>query len=224
MNMRYYRTRQQFHLGDRWARLNCALRLIEKGEDIGLWLPDAESHQILSLLDYGEMPIRILSEEPVWDAGSRRLIRRIERGAYDCRYFPTKVRHNPAGSTIGIAADANWRADEKIPPDLEDRLSALRCVLDGWEFVRLGRPHQHDLSDLIRVLSTVQLLVSVDNGVAHVSRSVRVPLLLIHHRLPVSRGFPPQACHYVQTGVEDLNDQVVDFCRRLTGPQHSLWK
>jgi hypothetical protein len=43
-------------------------------------------------------------------------------GAYQCRYFPTRLRHNPEHDLIGFAIGANWRVEDKVPLNLETLL------------------------------------------------------------------------------------------------------
>jgi hypothetical protein len=214
--MKYYRIAQRFHLGDRWARLNYALRLLEAGEQFAISLPDADAHRILDALDTGALKIETLPPEPAGHAKSHGLIRKIDActDAYHCRYFPTKQRHCPDGRVIGCAVNANWRAGEKVPSDIGARMQDLQRALPGWRLQPLGLPHQANVSELVDALCGVQLLVSVDNGVAHVARSVGVPLFLIEHRLPIARGFPEEACERTVVTADSMVECVVEFCGR----------
>ena len=204
-----------FHLGDRWARLNCALRLLEQGNQFSIYLPDKFSTDILELLDLGLLQPHIVTSRSPDEPYSKPLIRHIdtEDTAYRCAYFPTKLRHRPRANAIGYSFSASWRADEKIPPDAGEILRMLKASLPGFEFVAMGRPHQADVTALVRALAGVRLLLSVDNGVAHVARSVGLPLFLLEHQWPVARGFPADACGYTKLTSETAAAEILKKLR-----------
>lgn len=209
----FYRLGSRYHLGDRWARLNLALRRIEGGEEIALYLPDDGAREILSSLDIGHIQPNLLAEKPAIDAESRKIIRQISTGetAYRCRSLPAKMRHTPAGRLVGVSLAANWRPSEKIPTGIENTISSLRSLLPSHEFVSVGKPHQNSVTELVAALARLQLLLSVDNGVAHVARSVGVPLFLLEHLLPISRGFPREACDYTLVKSHTVIDSVLEW-------------
>src|SRR6266478_7681929 len=137
-----YRLRRAFHLGDRWARLNYALRLLEAGEEFQLSLPDSSAHEILEALQLDGLRERLQFGPPSSDEPSRELSRRIDRGAaaYNCRYFPTRQLHASPAQAIGYTFEANWRREEKIPPITEALLSDLQTALPGWQLMPMGKP------------------------------------------------------------------------------------
>ena len=204
--IRHYRIRGQYHLGDRWARLNYALRLLEEGEDFAIYLPDSDAYQIIEALDIGSLKPRLLPTKPAPDPESRALVRSISGGtkAYECKYFPTKIRHDPDPNLMGYAFGANWRSEAKTPIDLYATLDHARRELPWYNFVPVGRPYQSNVSEIVQILSKVRLLISLDNGIAHVARSLRTPLCLIQHLHPLERGFPKSACTYTTSTINDL--------------------
>lgn len=212
----HYRVLRNYHLGDRWARLNYALRLLEQGEEFGLWLSDRNAEEIIAALDVGTLKPNILVRRPNSDPLSRKLIHHIDSGttAYSCRYFSTFARHSSSGLTIGYTFSANWRVDQKVPPGLDNTLATLKSELSQYTFVPLGLPHQNSVTELIATLAGVSCIVSVDNGVAHVARSVGVPIFLVEYEHPLSRGFPVTACSYTRVTKESL---VKDVAAALSG-------
>lgn len=214
----HYRICRRIHLGDHWARINFALRLVQSGESFALSIRDETSMEILSLLAFAPLKVCILQELLPADARSRLLWQRIDSAAaYQCAYFPTHMRHVSNNGTLGFALEANWRAREKIPPGITDLKNRVKDALPQYSHVLLGRPHQRGLTELVNALAHVDCLIAVDNGVAHVARSVGTPLILLEHNLPIERGFPPDACSYMRVKITDLPTVLRTCLRKLIG-------
>lgn len=210
---RHYRLRNSFHLGDCWARLNYALRLIQHGEEFSIYLPNQMTRDILDLLDLGQIRPTLLPERQKPNEDSKQLFARIDKGAaaYRCEYFPTKMAHQPRGMKIGYSFDAQWQAEKKVPPNLLSIVENLRSQFPAFTFQAIGQPHQGTVADVVSVLAELQLLIAVDNGIAHVARSVGVPLFLVEHHWPLSRGFPQENCVFTKVTVEDAADRVARY-------------
>jgi glycosyl transferase family 9 (putative heptosyltransferase) len=213
---RHYRMSKCSHLGDVWARINTALRLSEIAPlyfscRSGNCYPVV--NQVLDLLDMGSAYFRVVRQQPANAQSLNAFIDSPE--SYKTVYFPTKTRHScgEATKTIAYSFDAQWHADEKIPPKLDDVLRALSAELPDYCHVRVGLPMS--LRDIVETLAAAQLVLSVDNGIAHVARSVSVPLFLIEHLLPVERGFPPNSCFYTKVNHGNIVDAVVNFIHGL---------
>jgi hypothetical protein len=209
---RHYRLRESFHLGDSWSRLNYALRLLEQGEEFSIYLPNRMTRDILDSLDLGTLRPRLLANRRKPDTNSKELFRRIDQGsaAYACNYFPTKVRHRPDGKVVGYSLDAHWNSLNKVPNGIGRLIGALQSTMPSYTFQPIGQPHQNSIPEVIAALAQLTLLVSVDNGIAHVARSVGVPLYLIEHLHPLERGFPSGQCSYVKVSVDDALEKIVD--------------
>lgn len=208
----HYRLRTAFHLGDCWARLNFALRLLEKGERFSIYLPNQTTREIFEALDIGRLRPHLLRDKSVVDPPSRELFGRIESGAvaYQCEYFPTKARPCPEGWEIGYALEANWKPDLKIPPALSEVIPALASALPHCRLVGLGRPWQTSVKAVVARMTKLRLVLAVDNGIAHIARSVGVPLFLLEHQLPLERGFPRERCNYVRVTIQDVVEKIVE--------------
>jgi hypothetical protein len=218
---RHYRLRESFHLGDSWARLNYALRLLEQGEQFSIYLPNQMTRDIFGLLDIGSVRPALLPERQKPNADSKRLFDRIDKGAaaYQCRYFPTKVGHKPEGLTIGYTFDAQWQVEQKVHPNLKSILEKLRERLPSYTLKPIGQPHQKTVPEVVAALAGLQLLIAVDNGIAHVARSVGVPLFLVEHNWPLLRGFPVENCIYTKVTVEDAEEKIFHYTRSVSGEE-----
>lgn len=212
----HYRLRNAFHLGDCWARLNYALRLLEAGERFAIYLPNEMTRQIFDLLEIGRLRPHLLKERPTANPDSQEIFRRVDTGsaAYECVYFPTRIAWQPQGWEIGYALDANWQREAKIPPDVDDIIPALREALPHCTFVPLGLPHQASVTELVARMASLRLVLSVDNGIAHVARSVGVPLFLLEHLHALRRGFPPSRCTYTKVTRQDLVEKITAYVSR----------
>jgi len=210
--MPFYRIRNSFHLGDRWSRINFALRLIEQRHRMGIYLPDQLCKDIVDALDIGDLQPH-LTDVKDRTREMRGLNWYIDQGtrAYSCQYFPTRKRHSPEARKIGYSFSANWRAELKIPRHPDKLLNTLRQRFQGFDFVPLGLPHQTTIGELVDVLASVRLFLSVDSGVAHVARSVGTPLFLLEYKWGVERGFPSAACHYTKVTRSDAGDHLERF-------------
>lgn len=204
------------HLGDNWSRINTALRLSQKQR---VYLRCRYRHcvpivtEILGLLDIQNTDLHVVDREP---PDSELVTRLVESAAsYGTAYFRTKLKHQAERTrpVIAYSFDANWRADEKIPLDVEQLLVALQAKLPHVRMMRVGLPMT--LPEVVQTLSTAKLLVSVDNGIAHVARSVGVPLFLIQHLLPVTRGFPTHACDYTTVTMQNAAETITAYLEAL---------
>jgi len=78
----------------------------------------------------------------------------------------------------------------KAPPDVMSILTAF----PDKKFIKLGLPLS--IENIVEHLSTCTLLVSIDNGIGHIARSVGCPHVLIEHEWDVERGFPVNQSNY----------------------------
>jgi hypothetical protein len=202
---RCYRVLRSFHLGDRWARVNYALRLLETGEKFSICVRDDLTKEILDLLDFGGLSPSFTTATPEDNSASALLIHKIDGGtrAYQCSYFPTKKKWHLVARVISYSFAANWMTSEKVPPYVDQIISDLRSYLPDYRFVEIGKPHQASLKAVVHVLARARLLLCIDNAMAHIARSVGVPLFLLEHSLPVNRGFPVEACRYTKVTQAD---------------------
>jgi hypothetical protein len=162
---------------------------------------------VLDLLDLGRVRLEIVKQRP---AASRCVTSFVESAeSYETVYYPTKVTYpvRELTKTIAYSFDAQWRRNQKIPLDLDSLLDDLSGRLPDYRLHRVGLPMS--LSDIVQTLASSRLLLSVDNGIAHVARSVGVPLALIEHLLPVERGFPRRSCVYTKVTRDNAVEKVV---------------
>jgi hypothetical protein len=212
---RCYRLLRNFHLGDRWARLNCALRLLEAGDDFALCIRDDLTREILELLDVGALQPVLTTETPNDNHISKRLIHRIDSGdaAYRTPYFPTKREWRPNGQIVSYSFSANYTRAAKVPPQPAQIIEELRSNLPSYHFVEVGKLHQASVTEVVRILAQSHCLLSIDNGIAHIARSVGVPLFLLEHLAPISRGFPPGMCRYTKVTQSNAATVICDYLR-----------
>lgn len=243
---KHYSPLLRYHLGDKWARINYALRLMEAGPvSLEKYFPfpkhgrlvsrltsgrarhlksrypfvlvintkDLTSCQIVNSLDLGDFRPPIVFSDRVTYSHYGTLVDN-PNASYSCPYYPTKIRHTPNQSkTIALSLDASWNAISKTPP-LNEPIQKLLKSLPDYKFIQINRKTYPDVVSVIELLSRVAILISVDNGIAHIARSVGVPLFLIEHQLSLDRGFPTFACRYQKVIIDTLPSVVYHYLRR----------
>lgn len=244
---KHYSPRFHYHLGDKWARLNFALRLMQSGSialEHTFPLPkygrlisrltasrtrtmqsqypfvlvldknDETACEIIEALDLGDFspPIFYTDRPTYFRFGT--LIDNPD--GYACPYYPTKITHQSENQTIAIALGSGWNSEAKLPPDLKPKLKKLKNDLKRYNFVEITIDSHPNIPSLIKELSKAVLLISVDNGVAHVARSVGTPLFLIEHELSLDRGFPTFACKYHKVTVDTIGPIVYHYTKGLS--------
>lgn len=201
----FYRMNKCGHLGDVWSRTNFALRIAESVPlSFGFRDPRCRPfvEEVVDLLEISEVHFEFVAAQP---NGSESITSYVESVAsYQARYFPTKVKHSPAKAEklVAFSCDAQWRREEKVPSGLDTAVQDLALLREDYRFVRVGLPMS--IGEIVRVSAAATLVLSVDNGIAHVARSVGTPLYLIEHRWGLERGFPTGACSYTKVTIDSL--------------------
>lgn len=188
----------QWHLGDFWCRLNYLLREVETDHrdriyEIRCVTEDLYNFvtQLYNLLDLPEDLIN--SIEINSKPGGRRAEDREQ--TYKCKYFETKKKWSITDrKVICYSFDASWKANLKIPPDISNILHD--ADLKDYKFIKVGLPRT--IEDIIDLLSICDVLVTVDNGIAHLARSVKCPTIIVEHKWGLDRGFPRGSCEYIK--------------------------
>jgi hypothetical protein len=221
-----------YHLGDVWARLNHAIR----GAEQGLWGKDFRYYVILRrrikwfrgvllpLINYPRSLTfglytyeEVLAELNVPHGGVQedmRLQRKLDHEAYGCVYYPTFITHHDPIKQIAYSFDANYQADLKIPPNVNEILEQLRAALPDYKIVKVGLPMS--VPDCVKTLAQSAAYLGIENGISHINRSVGTPMFMIQYRTTTLTevGFPFSACSYTVVTPETAAEQVASFVRK----------
>lgn len=135
--------------------------------------------------------------------------------SYHTIYFPTKITHDPryTENIIVYNFSARWEKEKKRPEKIEEILSTIQSKLPNIKLIQVGLPMS--LTQTVKLLAKSKLLLSIDNGIAHVARSVGVPMFLIEHKLPLSRGFPESSCQYVKVTKDSAVDIITSHVKQI---------
>jgi hypothetical protein len=170
--------------GDLWAvASHCCLLSQREGQTVYLskWSTksmldrEKEIRDILGNLDDSYTQNVVVTTEHF--ASSSRFSVREHREPY----VPTKVRWAPNNSRIisyQLETPTKHRPDRFCHPRL---IKGLSDQLPDYEFVKLGKEHQRNLSEIIEILAQSELFVGIDSGMSHVAHSVGVPVFLKYY-------------------------------------------
>jgi hypothetical protein len=198
-------------MGDFWSRLNYLLKDILDNKDNKyilhcttqgrkIWI-----ERLLSLINFPDkdrIEVNSKTTPRKWTDSPE---------TYKCEYFPTvKTWTNPSTPIIAYSFEANWNKDKKIPPWVDKIL--VDPSLEKYNKVKVGLPMQ--IEECVDVLSKCSVFVSVDNGMAHVARSVGCPHIIIKHEWGLERGFPRNVYSY--DSVESLAN-TLSYIKRYIG-------
>ena len=124
---------------------------------------------------------------------------------YGCRYYSTLVHWRKEimdPSKLCYSFDPHWRNSNKgaLNP------SQIFQSFPDYQFRRLSWLVKEPVENIIKELATCKLLVSLDNGMAHIARSVGCPHVLIRDGTVIEKHFPPKvyACHRAKN-LQDAN-------------------
>lgn len=238
----HYCPHMDIHIGDKWSRLNWAIRLLQSG---GVPLVN----DMPFLPKEGRIISRILARKARMakgvpfvlvfhkeDTTSQQIIELLDFGdfkppiyispyytrirrlidcpsSYQVPYYPTKIRYNPIGNLIACSFASNWNREAKTPHDLYANFWQLKKTLPEYNFVSITKATHPTITSVVDTLSQASLLLAVDNGICHIARSVGVPMFIIEHKWPLERGFPTTVCQYTKVSSDNLIAPIWDFLR-----------
>jgi hypothetical protein len=210
----YYFSIKASHLGDYWSRMMHALVYAQLHDESTLVVPanEVERHtickQIYDLVDFDKKWNYLYDVNKTVNFKYTTFSSKL---SYNCIYFPTKQKWKANKSKkICYSFDANYEKDKKTPPDIEESIKIKE--IDEYQKVRVGLPM--DLYQVVKELSECEFLVTLDNGIAHVARSVGCPIILVQHTFSVARGFPPGSCEYnLSAGTQDTINHIKNFVK-----------
>lgn len=177
------------HLGDCWCYLNFLIHNNPSSKIICVSPNPERVEWYKRLYDLIDTNVEIIFEvSPEYD-------QRYQKSDLlpKCFYSSTKKKYNQ-GQYIAYSFDANWIPDKKVPPNIEEYLDSK--IIKNLNTIKCGLPQT--IEEVVSTLSNCLFYIGVDNGVSHVARSVKCPVILIEHNHPLESGFPSKYCSYAK--------------------------
>lgn len=129
--------------------------------------------------------------------------------AYNCKYFNIDHKLKPKTKTyISYSFNGQSDTDIKIPPYLDELVVSIIKKFPSYPLIKVG---EHlGLKKTIDYLTDSVVSVTVDNGIAHLTRCISMPHIIIEHKMKVDRTFPiDKYSSYIKgTSVESIIDYI----------------
>jgi hypothetical protein len=172
------------HFGDRWARTQYILKNIPGACNINCGLDHHRDvmHDIINSIDHERDNIHITKFYfgKSWNFLAHSDPFTSDSIVYETKYYNTKQNWKNTktkNDTVCYSFDSNYCSKNKTPDDINNIIEYL--TRKGLKLINIGSHMK--MSDVIAALASCRVFVSVDNGLAHVARSVECPHIIIKH-------------------------------------------
>ena len=202
--MKYYKLMPKQHLGDAWCLLS---QILTYNEDAVLFSTDQTKLNYFKFLyDFFDTNVKIEFKESNEGNEYKNICKHPSLVSH--KYISTKIKLNNINSNkITYNFDCNWRVDEKVASNINDLSKHINMT-------KVGLPM--DLENTIKELSTSKCFIAADNGIAHVARSVGVPVIFIEHLYPMENGHPQKYSNFKLIKWTSLEETVKKITSQLS--------
>lgn len=180
-----YHREQRYGFGDHWGAVNWLLMQSELQNQKMLFSCGGWSKHVRTMIDC----IESTGDVEAIESGRGIALPKVEQ-LYHLKYLPTKKRwsYKHIDNVVCYQLKGHWKGSLKNPPNRD-----IRIILDhinslGYEAIKMGKPLT--IPECINLACASKCLVCVDSGMAHLCRSIGIPIFMIKYRYTLDRGHP----------------------------------